>query len=177
MRRAVTGVMSGVSLVVVGLSLRVSEHGSPAALSPGPTAVVQSPTAAPGEPASASPLPSVAPTLRTGVRPGPGSAPSSSARPASITVNGAAADTPYGPVQLQIVVSGGRVVRADAIDYPAGGGRDLEINSRAVPQLNREALRAQSAVIDTVSGASYTSAGYRQSLQSALDSAHLAGAR
>lgn len=90
-------------------------------------------------------------------------------------MNGQAADTQYGPVQVQITVSGGRITRADAIDYPQGGGRDQEINSQAVPQLDQETLQAQSAQIDTVSGATYTSDGYRQSLQSALDAAHQAG--
>jgi uncharacterized protein with FMN-binding domain len=78
----------------------------------------------------------------------------------------------YGPVQVQVTVRGNRIVRAHAIDYPQGGGRDQEINSRAVPQLDQEAVQAQSARIDTVSGATYTSEGYRTSLQSALDAAH-----
>lgn len=78
---------------------------------------------------------------------------------------------------MQITVRGGRIVRADAIVYPQGSGRDQEINSQAVPQLDQETLDAQSAHIDTVSGATYTSDGYRSSLQSALDEAHRAGAR
>ena len=94
-----------------------------------------------------------------------------------MTVNGAPADTQYGPVQVQITVRGGRIVRADAIEYPQGSSRDQQINSYAIPQLDDETLQAQSAQIDTVSGASYTSQGYRESLQSALDAAHRAGAR
>ena len=92
-------------------------------------------------------------------------------------MNGAPADTQYGPVQVQISIRSGRIIRADAIDYPQGSRRDQEINSSAIPQLNQETLDAQSANIDTVSGATYTSDGYRQSLQSALDAAHKAGAR
>jgi uncharacterized protein with FMN-binding domain len=80
----------------------------------------------------------------------------------------------YGPVQVQITVRGGRITSAHAIDYPQGGGRDQQINSRAIPVLDRAALQLQSAQIDTVSGATYTSDGYRRSLQSALDAAHLA---
>jgi len=75
-------------------------------------------------------------------------------------------------VQVQITITNGRIVRADAIDYPQGSSRDQEINSQAIPQLDQETLQAQSAQIDTVSGATYTSDGYRQSLQSALDAAH-----
>jgi uncharacterized protein with FMN-binding domain len=91
-----------------------------------------------------------------------------------VTVNGAAADTMYGPVQVQVTVRGGRIVAAHAIDYPQGGGRDQQINSYAIPQLDQETLQIQSAQVDTVSGATYTSDGYRRSLQSALDAAHQA---
>jgi uncharacterized protein with FMN-binding domain len=90
-------------------------------------------------------------------------------------VNGRSIDTRYGPVQVQITIAGHRITKADAIDYPQGSSRDQEINSYAVPQLDDETLRAQSASIDTVSGATYTSDGYRQSLQSAIDSARRAG--
>jgi len=88
------------------------------------------------------------------------------------TFTGDAADTRYGPVQVRITVSGGRITAADAIDYPQESGRDVRINSEAVPELNQETLQAQSAQIDTVSGATYTSEGYQQSLQSAIDQAH-----
>ena len=87
-------------------------------------------------------------------------------------MNGAPVDTRYGPVQVQITITNGRITRADAIDYPQSSGRDQEINSQAIPQLDDEAVQAQSANIDTVSGATFTSDGYRQSLQSALDAAH-----
>ena len=93
-------------------------------------------------------------------------------QPTRRTINGAAVDTRYGPVQVQITLSGSRIVSSDAIVYPQESGRDQEINSRAIPQLNQETVQAQSASIDTVSGATYTSDGYRQSLQSALDAAH-----
>ncbi|QKV80482.1 FMN-binding protein [Amycolatopsis sp. Hca4] len=88
------------------------------------------------------------------------------------TFTGVAADTRYGPVQVRITVTGGRITAADAIDYPQESGRDVRINSAAVPELNQETLQAQSAQIDTVSGATYTSEGYQQSLQSAIDQAH-----
>ncbi|MEU0535810.1 FMN-binding protein [Amycolatopsis tolypomycina] len=88
------------------------------------------------------------------------------------TFTGDAADTRYGPVQVRITIAGGRITAADAIDYPQESGRDVRINSAAVPELNQETLQAQSAQIDTVSGATYTSEGYQQSLQSAIDQAH-----
>jgi uncharacterized protein with FMN-binding domain len=89
-------------------------------------------------------------------------------------VNGTSIDTNYGPVQVQLALQHGRIIRATAIDYPQAGGRDREINSVAIPVLQQETLVAQSAQIDTVSGATYTSDGYRQSLQAALDAAHKA---
>jgi uncharacterized protein with FMN-binding domain len=88
------------------------------------------------------------------------------------TFTGDAADTRYGPVQVRITVSGGKITDAQAVQYPQESGRDVRINSTAVPELNQETLQAQSAQIDTVSGATYTSEGYQQSLQSAIDAAH-----
>jgi len=89
-----------------------------------------------------------------------------------LTVNGTAQGTRYGPVQVRITVRGHRLVMVTAVVYPASGGRDREISSFALPQLEQEAITAQSARIDTVSGATFTSDGYRRSLQSALDVAH-----
>lgn len=89
------------------------------------------------------------------------------------TVTGDAADTRYGPVQVKITVTNGKVSAVQAVDYPTNDPRDQEINSYAIPQLNSEAVAARSAQIDTVSGATYTSEGYITSLQSALDKAGL----
>ena len=88
-------------------------------------------------------------------------------------VNGSSVHTRYGPVQVRLTIRNGRIVTATAIDYPSSGGRDREINSYAIPLLQRETVAAQSARIDTISGATYTSDGYRGSLQAALDAAHL----
>lgn len=87
------------------------------------------------------------------------------------TVTGDSVQTPYGPVQVRITVRNGRITDATAVGYPQGSPRDQEINDYAVPELNQEAVAAQSASINTVSGATYTSTGYTQSLQSALDRA------
>jgi uncharacterized protein with FMN-binding domain len=89
------------------------------------------------------------------------------------TYTGNAADTQYGPIEVQITVKDGKMTAASAVEYPNQDPRDAQINSFAVPQLNSEATAAGSARIDTVSGASYTSAGYIASLQSALDKASL----
>jgi uncharacterized protein with FMN-binding domain len=76
-------------------------------------------------------------------------------------------------VQVQITVTDGKITAANAIVYPQNNGRDQQINSYAIPQLNQETLAASSAQIDMVSGATYTSEGYLGSLQSALDKAGL----
>jgi hypothetical protein len=87
------------------------------------------------------------------------------------TVNGKPFDTRFGPVQVQLQLRGRRIVRATAIVYPQGTRRDREINAYAIPVLQQETVAAQSARIDTVSGATYTTQGYVGSLQSALDAA------
>ncbi|MFJ6684192.1 FMN-binding protein [Streptomyces werraensis] len=86
------------------------------------------------------------------------------------TVTGEAAQTQYGPVQVRITVSGGRITKAEAVQAPKGGQSD-QVTSDAVPKLNQAAVQAGTADIDAVSGATYTSAGYKESLQSALDKA------
>jgi uncharacterized protein with FMN-binding domain len=75
---------------------------------------------------------------------------------------------------VQVTVTGGKVTDSQAVQVPNGNGRDDEINSVAVPILNSEVLAAQSAQIDTVSGATVTSDGYVTSLQGALSAAGLA---
>jgi uncharacterized protein with FMN-binding domain len=87
-------------------------------------------------------------------------------------VNGNVANTRWGPVQVQVHISGGRIVDVKTLQLPHGNQRDAEINSYAVPVLRKEVLDAQSADIDTVSGATVTSDGYIRSLQYALDAAH-----
>jgi uncharacterized protein with FMN-binding domain len=90
------------------------------------------------------------------------------------TVTGAAADTRWGPVQVKVTLASGRITAVDVVQEPDSNGRDQEINADAVPQLVSETLSAQSTQIDMVSGATYTSDGYVQSLQSALDQAGVA---
>ncbi len=85
---------------------------------------------------------------------------------------GAVVQTPYGMVQVRITVSGGRISDVTALQLPADRRRSSEISQYAGPILRSEAIAAQSATIDTVSGATYTSKGYEQSLQSAIDQAH-----
>jgi uncharacterized protein with FMN-binding domain len=98
---------------------------------------------------------------------------SSAASTAAKTVAGNAVQTIYGPIQVTITVKGGKITAVNVPTYPNGTGRDMEINSYALPQLVQETLSANSAQIDGVSGATYTSQGYVSSLQSAIDKAGL----
>ncbi|HMJ94956.1 MAG TPA: FMN-binding protein [Thermoleophilaceae bacterium] len=75
----------------------------------------------------------------------------------------------YGDVQVRVTTSGGQVTQVTALQLPSGDGRSQEISNFAGPELAQQALAAQNANIDGVSGATYTSQSYRSSLQSALD--------
>ncbi|KAB2370736.1 FMN-binding protein [Actinomadura montaniterrae] len=114
------------------------------------------------------------PSTGTAAAPSPSSSPSSSAKSggSSGTYKGDVIDTRWGPVQVEITMSKGRLTAVKVLQVPSENPRDQEINQFAVPQLTQEALAAGSARIDSVSGATYTSEGYIQSLQSALDAAH-----
>lgn len=84
---------------------------------------------------------------------------------------GTVAQTQYGPVQVRVTVTGGQLTDVTALQLPKTEARSLDIDRTAVPTLRQEALKAQSANINAVSGATYTSQGYKTSLQAALDAA------
>ena len=84
-------------------------------------------------------------------------------------VDGNAANTAYGPVQIQLIEKDRKIVKVAVLVQPQNTLHDIQIGAMAFPRLISETLAAQNGKIDTVSGASYTSAGYIQSLQSALD--------
>jgi uncharacterized protein with FMN-binding domain len=86
-------------------------------------------------------------------------------------VTGSVASTQWGPVQVELTLSGGSITKVSVLQQPSGNSKDDEINSFALPQLIQETLDAQGANIDMVSGATVTSGGYLESLQSALDQA------
>lgn len=78
----------------------------------------------------------------------------------------------FGDVQVKVIVQGGRVTDVQTPRMPFDRPRSAEISQEAAPLLHDEVLQAQSAQIDSLSGATYTSDAYTQSLQSALDQAH-----
>ncbi|MEE4545003.1 FMN-binding protein [Streptomyces sp. V4-01] len=149
-------VITSVSTVAGGLLLLSLKPHSTAGAAPLTTA--PAPTATSSGPAGSSGAATAPPT---------GGGSTSGTR----TVDGDAVQTRYGPVQLRVTVTGGRLTAVTAVQLPQSNPRDEEISSFAVPQLTQEVLAAQSARVDTVSGATYTSEGYLRSLQSALDKA------
>jgi uncharacterized protein with FMN-binding domain len=90
---------------------------------------------------------------------------------AARTVTGTVANTQFGPMQVQLTLAGQKITNVNVLQRTNDGSESDQIDSFAIPKLTSETLAAQSARIDAVSGASYTSSGYIQSLQSALDKA------
>ena len=91
----------------------------------------------------------------------------------SQTVDGDSVQTAYGPIQVDITIKNGKITAVNVPVYPERTMRDVQINEFALPELVQETISADSANIDAVSGASYTSQGYISSLQSAIDRAGL----
>ena len=116
-----------------------------------------------GSTAAQAPGQTTAPTKSTG---------NGSNTAAAATIDGPVVDTRYGAVQVEIVVSGGQLKDVVALQLPTGR-HSGQISTAVAPILRQEALQAKSAAIDTVSGATYTSDAYAQSLQAALDQAGL----
>ncbi|MEU9947459.1 FMN-binding protein [Streptomyces sp. NPDC047939] len=144
MRRAVLAT-TGISALVIAL-LSLKPHHLPAVA---------------GSPPS---TPSSSPHTSTSTPPG--------ASTGTGTFTGDPIDTQYGTVQVAATLSQGKITAVKVLQAPDSNGRDQQLAAYALPRLTQEALGAQSAHIDAVSGASYTSQGYIQSLQSALDQAH-----
>ena len=170
MRRIVLSFMGTLSGLVLLFSYHTSTS-SKMAVASGTTGTTPATAAAP--------VPANAPSASPSPSPSSSSSSSSSA-PASGTAaagagtyTGSAVNTRWGIVQVQITVANGKVTASTAVQYPQNNSRDRQINAYAVPALNQEAVAAQSADIDAVSGATVTSDGYTQSLQSALNQAHL----
>jgi len=165
MRRIVMWLMGTVAAVALLFSYRTSTSGP---LSGAGTAAAAPRVVSTGSNDSADSTGSAGSPGGSGA--GPASAPLANA-----VVNGAVARTRWGPVQVQVQIASSRIVDVRVLQQPNGNRTDAEINSYALPQLREQVLQAQSANVDGVSGATVTSDGYRQSLQSALDTAHFTG--
>lgn len=84
------------------------------------------------------------------------------------TYTGASTQTEWGPVQVQITISSGKITNIDVLSYPDTHQKSIQINENALPTYKKEALTAQSSNIDQVSGATETYKGFTGSLQDAI---------
>lgn len=180
MRRIVVGLMSTISALVLLFSYHTSTGQSSSAGPLGGGNGAGTGSRPQNRPAADGPNGNGSAASGSGAGAGNGSAAGGSGTSAGSasssggqTVTGDVAQTRWGPVQVQITVQGGKIVASDAVVVPNENSRDQRINSYAVPVLNQQAVQAQSSQIDGVSGATVTSMGYQESLQSAIDKAHL----
>ena len=161
MRRIVLATSATASGLVLLLALK--PHSQPSVLTTTAAATPsETPSATPSSNSSAAPTssPSASATTKATKK-----------ATAKRTYTGDAVQTRYGNVQLAITVSGGKITAVKVLQVPGNGPYEQGIVQDAIPQLTSEALSAQSASIDSVSGATFTSEGYVQSLQSAIDKA------
>ncbi|RZS90860.1 uncharacterized protein with FMN-binding domain [Motilibacter rhizosphaerae] len=171
MRRITAWAVSTVAALVLLFSYRTSTAGvigggssAVAAASPGTDTTSSSQTGS--DTGTVAPQPSTSTSTSS-------SSASASTTTTTTSYTGSSVDTRWGPVQVRITVKAGRITAVEAVVYPSENPRDQEINSYALPVLQQEALKAQSAKIDAVGGATVTSDGYISTLQSAIDAAHL----
>jgi uncharacterized protein with FMN-binding domain len=125
----------------------------------------------PGSSPAAAPASAFAAGTPTASAAAPGKAKAKPRATATRTITGAAETTMYGPMQVKVTLAGTRITNVAVVQETNDGQESQQIDSFAIPKLTAETLAAQSARIDTVSGATTTSAGYIGSLQSALDQA------
>ncbi|MGD9960338.1 FMN-binding protein [Nocardioides sp.] len=161
MKRIVLWLLSTLSIVVLLFGYDTSTSGVQTA---SPTSIISGGSSAASQSTSTGSSKSGS---NTGSKSGSGSASKSS------TATGDTVATQWGPVQVELTVKAGTITDVSVLQYPSGNGRDAEINNYALPILIQETLDQQGASIDMVSGATVTSVGYTQSLQSALDRAGL----
>lgn len=172
MRKIITGLMGTISGVALLFSYHTSTATQAATVAATATATEDSQSAATTPNAAESQGSSSSSSSgSTASEPSPSGQATESTAGVSGTFTGDAVQTRYGAVQVEITVQDGVITSSAAIQYPNRDRHDQQINSYAVPVLNAEAVDAQSAHIDAVSGATYTSVGYVRSLQSAIDEA------
>jgi len=118
----------------------------------------------------------VTPTTKPKAKMPPAASPkataSSGGTTATRTVTGAVETTMYGPMQVKVTLEGKKITNVAVVQETNDGQESQSIDAFSIPKLTAETLAAQSARIDTVSGATTTSTGYIGSLQSALDQAN-----
>ena len=167
-RRGAVALVTTVLAVLLLFGFKTGDQTTLAGARPS-SAVVGQPTQPTARPVAIGTGPTQSP--RNGATPAP---PQPTAPPAagSGTFTGDAINTAYGTVQIALVVQGGQIVDVKELQMPSDRRLSQQISAEAGPLLRAQVLRAQSANINGVSGASFTSYGYWQSLQSALAQMH-----
>jgi FMN-binding domain len=158
MRRVILAVVGTVAGLVALLSFKAHVPTVPSASA-----------ATTGGSGGTSAAPSSAPSSSPSTVPGEYPEGSATLTAGETAVTGHVANTVYGPVQIQLIMRNRKIVKVAVLEQPTNTIHDIQIGEFAFPRLISETLTAQNAKIDAVSGASYTSAGYIASLQSALD--------
>lgn len=148
-KRAISAIVTTLLALALLLSFKTPESPALAAPSAADAAIVGSPTAT-GSPET-------------------GTSDTTAAAYVDGTVTGPVVSTRYGDVEVQVTISGGVITDVTALQMPADDRRSASISARAEPLLRASSLEAQSADIDMLSGATYTSEAYAMSLQAALD--------
>lgn len=163
-------VAAGRNVALVGQAGTSSASGGSVVVAPAATAAPQAASnpAGAGDPGAATPAPATTPAPAATQAP---TAAAGATRLANGTDVGPVVQTQFGPVQVQVTISGGKIAEVAALQLPSDRQRSAYISSVVGPMLRSEALTAQSAQIDLISGATYTSDAYAQSLQAALDQA------
>ena len=176
---ALSGVTPGVasappdSSAPVGSSAASSAPVSAAPSSAAPSSAAATTTSAPTAKASPTPTKSTAkPTPKPTVTPKPTPKPSSTTKTVTgSTVSVSEGRRVFGVVQVRLTLTNGKITAASAVQAPEGDPHSAQISQFSIPILGQEVLSAQSASIQAVSGATYTSDAYAQSVQAALDAA------
>ena len=162
-RAALSGIFASVAILIVGW-----QAGSATVTAATATNTIGTHTSSGKSPAAA-PTPSAPSPTKAATTAAPSTAPAAAAAGGSFT--GSSVSTPYGSVQIQIVVANHKITDVKALHLTDDGGRSVQISNEAAPILRSEVLSSQSAQVSSVSGATYTSDAYLTSLQSALDQA------
>ncbi|HEY2270400.1 MAG TPA: FMN-binding protein [Streptosporangiaceae bacterium] len=167
MRRVILAVTGTIAGLVALLSFKSHVPSSPVAAPAGGSSSSSAPASSPSASSSSPPKGGGQTQAAPGAFPQGSLAGTLAA--GETAVNGKVASTAYGPVQIQLIERSGKIVKVAVLTQPLNTLNDIQIGKFAFPKLIGETLTAQDAKIDAVSGATYTSAGYVQSLQSALD--------
>lgn len=162
-RAALSGIFASVAILVVGWQAGLAAVTAATATSTSGTRTGSSASTA------ASPTPTASAPSKAATT-APPTAPAAAAASAG-SFTGSSVSTPYGSVQIQIVVANHKITDVKALHLTDRGGRSVQISNDAAPILRSEVLSSQSAQVSSVSGATYTSDAYLTSLQSALDQA------